>query len=677
MRHPYVSGHNGVLRFHPLMSFAKSCLAIFLSFAMAAPMFGQANSLQLENGHGFIYGLTHNYRVRDVHAVSFADSPRIDKLMRAGNIYLSLRDAIALALENNLDIESSRYAPQLALADLQRAGSGQLLRNVSTSISSGPSSASLSVLAGATAVNGGSGGSGTTSNSGVLSGLNVQLAGAAIPNLEPLGFVAAGFSHQTQILTSTTFTGTSALVDSYKNLTYGFQQSLWNGTQVQVAMSSVFNYNQNATTALFNPYDSGSLGLTITQPLLNGFGVATNQRAYHKAKNNLKANDLQFKNQVITTVASVVSLYWDLVTFDNDLKIKQQTLDLDSKLYEDNKRRAELGAIAPIDIIQAEADMKAAEQDVIAQESQVLQQEMILKNYLTRGGMEVPAVAAARIVPTDHIEAPAQEPVIPVQDLEAEALLNRPEVEQNNITLENARLDLKGVKNNLLPTLNATASFSNAGQGGAISNIPQPVVAANGSTTYQKLTAADVNAFLIGGYGTVLDQIFSRNFPNYSVGFQLTVPLRNRANQADLITNELSYRQAEIQDKQLRNSIRLNVLNSVTATRNARAAWETSVVARKLYDQTLAGTRRKYELGTATILDVVIAQRDDTARQLAEQDALNQYQRARTNLDQTLGKTLETYDVNIEEAKRGVVGREPDLIPPTPKPPVPPAQLQH
>src|ERR1039458_774925 len=114
------------------MSFAKSFLAIFLSFAMAVPVFGQANSLQLEGGHGFIYRLSHNYRVRDVHGVSFADSPRIDKLMRAGNIYLSLRDAIALALENNLDIESSRYAPQLALADLQRAAAGQLLRNVST-----------------------------------------------------------------------------------------------------------------------------------------------------------------------------------------------------------------------------------------------------------------------------------------------------------------------------------------------------------------------------------------------------------------------------------------------------------------------------------------------------------------------------------------------------------------
>ena len=656
------------------MTFAKSFPAIFLSLAMAVPVFAQANSVQVDDGHGFLYRLTRNYQVRDVAPVSFVDSPRIDKLLRAGNIYLSLRDAIALALENNLDIESARYDPKLALADLQRASAGQLLRNVSTSISSGPSSASLNVLAGATAVNGGAGGGGTSSNTGVLSGLSVQLAGSTIPNLEPLAYVAGNFSHQTQILTSTTFTGTSALVDSYKSLVYGVQQSFWNGTQVSLGLSSVFDYNQNATTALFNPYDNGSLALNITQPLLNGFGVALNQRAYHKAKNNLKANDLQFKNQVITTVAGVVSLYWDLVNFNNDLKIKQQTLDLDTKLYEDNKRRADLGAIAPIDIIQAEADMKAAEQDVIAQQSQVEQQEMILKNYLTRTGLDNPLVAAARIVPTDHIEVPAQEPVMPVQDMEAEALLNRPEVEQNGITLENARLDLKGVKNNLLPTLSATASFSNAGQGGSISTIPQPFVNANGGVSYRQLTPADVNQFLIGGYGTVMSQIFSRNFPNYSVGFQLTVPLRNRANQADLITNELSYRQAQIQDKELRNNIRLNVLNAVTALRNARAAWETSVVARKLYDETTTGARRKYELGTATILDVVIAQRDDTARQLAEQDALNQYQRARTNLDQTLGRTLDDYNVNLDEAKHGVVSREPDLIPPAPRPPSPTAR---
>jgi outer membrane protein TolC len=662
------------------MPFAKVSLAIPLCLAMAAPVFAQAdntaNGLPLDSGHNFIYRLTRNYQARDVRAVSFEDSPRIDKLLRAGSIYLSLRDAIALALENNLDIESSRYAPKLALADLQRASAGQLLRNVSTSISSGPSSASLNVLAGATAVNGGAGGGGTSSNTGVLSGLNVQLAGSSIPNIEPLAYVAANFSHQTQILTSTTFTGTSALVDAYKTLTYGVQQSFWNGTQVSLGLSSVFDYHQNATTALFNPYDSGSLSLNITQPLLNGFGVALNQRAYHKAKNNLKANDLQFKNQVIATVAGVVNLYWDLVTFDNELRIKQQTLELDTKLYEDNQRRAELGAIAPIDIIQAEADMKAAQQDVIAQESQVLQQEMILKNYVTRGGLDNPLVSAARIVPTDHIEVPAQDPVIPMQEMEAEALANRPEIEQNNISLENARLDLKGVRNNLLPSLSATASLSNAGQGGSISTTPQEFVNPNGTISYRPPGPGDVNQMLIGGYGTVLSQIFSRNYPNYSVGFQLTVPLKNRANQADLITNELSYRQAEIQDRQLRNTIKLNVLNSWTAMRNARAAWETSVVARKLYDQTTAGVRRKYELGTATILDVVIAQRDDTARQLSEQDALNQYQKARTNLEQTLGRTLDDYEVNLEEAKRGVVSREPDLIPPPAKPAAPGAALR-
>ncbi|MGD0871244.1 MAG: TolC family protein [Bryobacteraceae bacterium] len=645
------------------MSFTKPFLALLLCFAIALPVFAQTQGLTLETGHGFIYNLTRDYRVRDVSHVSFEDSPRIDKLMRAGNIYLSLRDAIALALENNLDIESSRYAPKLALADLQRASAGQILRNVSTSISNGPSSASLSVLAGATAVNGGGGGTSTPSNSGVLSGLNVQLAGSAIPNLDPILYVSGGASHATSILTSTTFTGTSALVASYKNLTYGVQESYWTGTTVAVGLSSVFGYNQNATTALFNPYDSGSLSLSITQNLLNGFGLAVNKRSYHKARNNLKANDLTFKEQVISTVAGVVSLYWDLVTFDDELKIKQQTLDLDTRLYEDNKRRADLGAIAEIDIIQAEADMKAAQQDVIAQESQVLQQEMILKNYVTRGGLDNAVVAVARIVPTDHIDVPAQDPLIPIQELVQDALTNRPEIQQNQITLENARLDLLGVKNNLLPTLSANVSMSNAGQGGSISTIPQPYITSNGSVAYKQLGPADVNQFLIGGYGTVLSQIFSRNFPNYSAQVTLTVPIRNRANQADLVTNELSYRQAEIQDRQLHNSIKLNVMNSLTALRNARAAWETSVVARKLYDQTLAGTRRKYELGTATILDVVIAQRDSTARQLSEADALNQYQRARTNLDQTLGKTLDDYNVNLEEAKRGVVGREPDLIP--------------
>jgi outer membrane protein TolC len=633
------------------MSRVQSFVALLLCLAMGLPCFSQTQGLTAETGHGFLNGLTRNYRAHNVAEVSFEDSPRMEKLMRAGVIYLSLRDAIALALENNLDIESVRYSPKLARADLLRASAGQLLRNVSSNITSGPSSASLSVLSGATAVNSTSGSSSTSSsNGGVLSGLSVQLAGSTIPNLDPVFYSQLAFSHSTSIETSTYYTGTSSLVASQKNLVYGIQQAYWTGTTVQLYSSNTFGFNQNATTTQFNPVDYGSLNLSITQNLLNGFGLAVNKRAYHKAVNNLRSNDLSFKEQVISTVANVVNLYWDLVSFDDDLKIQQQTLQLDTQLYEDNKKRAELGAIAPIDTIQAEADMKAAEQNVIAQESQVLQQEMILKSVLTRSGLDNPVLVAARIVPTDHIDVPEREPVIPVQELIAAAVKNRPEVEQNQISLENARLDLLGVRNNLLPTLSAVVNLSNAGQAGT-------AIPANAGPL-------GVNYFLAGGYGTVLNQIFSRNFPSYSASIALTVPIRNRASRADLLTSELSYRQSEIQDKQLHNNIKLNVLNSWTALRNARAAYDTSIVARKLQDETLAGTRRRYELGTATILDVVIAQRDDTARQLSEVDARNQYQRSRTNLQQIMGTTLDANDVDLEEARTGMVKRAPDVLPP-------------
>ena len=643
---------------------ARSVIAIALSGALAAPALAQTQSYTLDTGNGFLHRVTRPYRVHQVANVSFEDSPRIEKLMRAGVIYLSLRDAIALALENNLDIESARYYPKLALADLQRASAGQLVRNVSTNITSGPSSASLSVLSGATATNFSSGGNSGNGSAGVLSGLNIQLAGSAIPNTDPVAFVSSGFYHSTSIQTSTVFTGTSALVQQYKNLVYGVQQGFWTGTQVTVALSSVFGASQNATTALFNPVDTGTLSLGITQNLLNGFGLATNKRAYHKAQNNLRANDLNFKQQVINTVTNVANLYYDLVTFNEALKVSQENLQLNTQLYEDNKRRAALGAIAEIDIIQAEADQKASQQDLVARESQVLRQEMILKSVLTRSGLDNSTIALARIVPTDHINVPANEPIIPIQDLVAEAIAKRPEIEQNQISLENARLDLLGTKNNLMPTLSAFANLSNAGQAGAIANTQVPIYDGKGNLIGTRpLGPGDVNNFLVGGYGTVLGQIFSRNFPNYSAGFNLTIPLRNRANQADQITSELQYRQAQISDKELHNNIKLTVMNDWTALRNARAAYDTSVAARKLADTNLAGVRRKYELGSATILDVVIAQRDDATRRQSEVDALDQLQASRTSLERDLGKILDDYGVDLEEARSGVVKREADPIP--------------
>jgi outer membrane protein TolC len=643
------------------MSRLKSILSVILCFAMVLPVFGQTPEIKGSSGGGFFHRFTKDYLPTGVAAISFEDSPRIERLMRAGRIYLSLRDAVALALENNLDIEVARLNPKLQQANLLRADAGTLLRNVSSSISSGPSSATLGILSGANSLGSAGAASSSSGTGGVLSGLNVQLAGSTIPNLDPVVFVTGQAQHTTQPESSTFYTGTTFLVTSSKNISYGAQQSFLTGTQVTLYMSNTLGYRQNSPNNDFNPVDQGTLNFSITQNLLNGFGVKVNNRAIRIAKNQLRISDLTFKQQAISTVNNVVGLYWDLVSFNDSLKVKQQTLDLNTQLYTDNKRRAELGALAEIDIIQAEAEMKNSQQDVVTAETQVLQQEMILKSVLTRGGFNNPAVAGARVVPTDHFDVPPQDAIQPTQDMVAEALQKRPDVEQSQIGLEDSRISMLGTKNNLLPTLSVSAGLSNTGLAGSVNSLPTTFNSATGPVVRPR-NPADVNGFFIGGYGAVLSQLLNRNFPNYNASFQLNIPIRNRANQADFITDELNYRQSQIQDKQLQNSIKLNVINAQIALKQARAAYETAVEARKLQEQVLTGERRKYELGTSSILNVIQVQRDTTARELTELDVKSQYEKARVALDNVLGKTLEVQNVDIGEAQHGVVGREPDII---------------
>jgi len=632
---------------------------------LALPIFAQTPEISGSSG-GVFSGLTKDYRPHPVPTVGFDDSPRLDKLIRAGQIYLSIHDAIALALENNLDLEYARYNSRLSDANLLRAKAGQLLRNVSSSVNQGPSSAQLGVLAGANQL-GSTGAASSSGQGGVLSGLNVQLAGSAIPNLDPVLTGFWQFAHTTAPQPSSFVTVTNALISQYQNAIFGVQQGFLTGTTVQLGMTNTVGLNQNSPNNDFNPSTSAALQLQITQNLLQGFGRAVNGRAIRVAKNQRRQTDLAFQQQVVTTVANVVNLYWDLVAFNQSLRIKQQALEVNRTLYEENKRRAELGALAPIDVVQTEAEMKSAEQDVTVEESQVLQQEMLLKSVLTRGGLDNYAIAMARIIPTNHIDVPAQEPVALIQDLIRDALAERPEIEQSRVGLENARINMLGTKNALLPTLQAFAILANNAQAGDVNPIPVPVTV-NGTTTYITRTPATVNQFFLGGYGTVLGQLFSRNFPNYTVGLQLNMPLRNRAAQADFITDQLNYRQSQIQDKQLQNNIKLNVVNNYVALAHTRGAYDTSVVARQLADQTLNGQRRRFELGALALLDVMIAQRDDETRQLAEADALSQYVRARTNLQQATGQILKDYDVDLEEAVSGVVKREPDLIPLIDKP---------
>jgi outer membrane protein TolC len=529
----------------------------------------------------------------------------------------------------------------------------------------------LGVLAGANSLGAGSVSNGNAAGQGgVLSGLSVQLAGSNIPNLDPVVQMFWDVAHQTSPQSSSFVTGTNALINQYKQFNFGVQKGFLTGTNVSLNMSNTLGLNQNSYQNQFNPTTNASLSMTVSQNLLQGFGTNVNSRVIRVAKNQRRTSDLQFKQQVIATVSNIVGLYWDLVSFTESLNVYRQTLDIDTKQYNDNRRRAELGAIAPIDIIQAESEMKAAQGDVTTAQLRVLQQETIIKSVITRAGFDNPLVAAAHIVPTDHFDIPLQEAIRPVQDLIGEAIAQRPEVEISRTGLENSRINLLGTKSELMPQLQAFVTLSNNAQAGQVNTLPVPLIDAsgnpvllNGIPQYFVRTPATVNGFFLGGYGTVLQQLFNRDFPNYTAGFQLQMTLRNRSAQSDMITAELNLRQSQIQDKQLQNNIKMNVMNSAVALSQARSAYDTSVQARQLAEQTLAGTRRKYELGSSSFLDVLVVQRDTVARQQAEVTALNQYIHGRVSLETVTGRILDDNNVDIGEAYRGQVSREPDLIP--------------
>jgi outer membrane protein TolC len=640
-------------------------MKILLSFVLIGAAWAQpelisisTNTPDVEGYHGqsFLSRFARKYLPTDVPHTQFVNSGRIDSLMRSGNIYLSLQDAIALALENNLDIEYHRYDRRQAETDQLRASAGQLLRFSGGGIRAGFSSASSGVLAGTTSLGGSSGS--LNGQNGILSGFSIQAAGSSIPNLEPLAFVSWQASHQTRPLTSSVSTGTSYLVSSAHSLNYGIQKSFVTGTKVTVDLSQQ-SLAQNAPANSYNPSLSGNAEISISQPLLQGFGVATNRRAITIAKNNLSVADLNFRLQVIATVKNVIDLYWDLVTLNDNVRAKQRALDISQKLYDDNRKRLGIGAIAPIDIVQAEAGVQTAQLDLRQASAQVLQQELILKSALTRTGVDSATVMDAHIIPTDSIKVPEQEAIRPIQDMVAEALANRVELRVSQINLENNRINMKGVKNAMRPGLDVFVDLQNNSLAGTVNNLAIPV----GPDGLPLFSRADPNPYFLGNWGTVFSQLLGRNFPTYSAGFNLNIPLSNSAARADMIKNQLDYRQAEIDAKQAENAVRLNVVNARISLEQARAAYETAVKARKLQEQTFAGTQRKYELGTATFTDVNLLQRDVVTAQAAENNALNTYIKARNNLDQVLGQLLDVNNVDIQEAYKGKVNRPPNALP--------------
>jgi outer membrane protein TolC len=363
------------------------------------------------------------------------------------------------------------------------------------------------------------------------------------------------------------------------------------------------------------------------------------------------------KLQVVTTVSAVLNLYWDLVSFNEAVRIKEQALETAQKLYDGNKKQVEIGALPAIEVTRAAAEVSASKEDLLIAQTNVAQQEIVLKSALNRNSMQNVWLDDVHIVPLDHIEVPKTEEIRPVTDLIQEAGENRLEIERSKINLDSSKILLKGDKNGLLPNLQAFAELTNHGLAGPSNPL------------YNNCCGAP-NDYFIGGNGNALAQLLRRNFPDYSAGISLNIPFRNRAAQADYVTDQLQMRQTELQLQRAINQVRVDVKTALIGLQQARARYQTAVDTRTLAEQSLTAEQSRFRYGVSTVAQVIQAQKDLASGQDSEVQAMANYTHARIAFDLAMGRTLEVNHISMEEALAGQVQRE-SIIPttlPAPRP---------
>lgn len=610
--------------------------------ASTAPQDPRGPQLESERPHWYS-GMQIPYQSRYVPPVNVSNTGRMDALLRAGNLYLSLSDAIALAVENNLDVEIQRYEFSLAETDVLRAKSGAAILGIPTNVFGGIPNGAGPLLG--------------SLNTGLLA------TGAPSPLGQGLSYdpVLSGnlnYGHFTAPQANTVTSGVAGLVTTNRAANFGIAQTFAGGGTASLGYNNNVQ-SQNSFRSTINPFTTSNLDLNFSQPLLQGFGLALNRRTIRIAKNNIKAADYVFRQQLINSVANVVQLYWNLVAANSTVEVRKQAVSVAQKLYDDNKKQVEIGTLAPIEVVRAEAELASAQQALVAAQSAVLQLEAVLKSGLSRNGLASPSVTEAHVVPTDPIRIPEVEAIEPIQDIMSRALDNRPDLAQSRVQIENAEINLTGTRNALLPSLNAVGQLRNNALAGLQNTIIGPP--SGGTGLIQNPPIAD--PYFIGGYGGILAQLFGRNFPTYAVGVNLSIPLKNRAAQANVATATINLRQNQLFVQRQINQIRVDVQNAMIAVNQARAQYQAAVKGRVLQEQTLDADQKKLALGATTVYQVIQDQRDLTTAAAAEVSAQAAYAAARVQLDVAAGMTLQNNNVEFDEAKAGRVSRAASPLP--------------
>ena len=582
------------------------------------------------------------YTSQNVAPGVLTNSPRLEQLIHDGKLNLSLQDAIALALENSMDIVVSRYNPWMADVSLLKTRAGGYSYGTPGSISVGSTANLPSLLY------------------DPFISQTIQVADATTPINNPF---TSGIG--------TTSSGVFGLASHSAIYNTQYQQNFITGTSFTAAWDNTRS-SSNADN-FFNPYVQSSLAITISQPLLAGAGRFINRRNIIIAENNRKIADLAFAQQAITTTTNTITAYWELAYAREYVNVTQQAVTVAEKLYSDNKKQLDIGTMAPLDVTRAESELATDRQNLIVAQTTQLQDELVLKNYISKDPL-ASNLFNVEIIPTDKPDAPASIQTASFEDAVKEAFAKRPDLQEQYLNLKNADVDVRATKNALLPTATLSAYYSSQGLAGNsfITGAPsiiagQQIVNINGVAVpglYIPETVAPATGVAKDGLSTAQSQIFHNDFPTYAAQLTLTLPLRNRAAQADNVHAQLVKRQMEAQTQQIKNNALLDVRNTTIAVEQGRAQVQAASKARELQQQTFDAERKKYELGASTVYNVILTQRDLITAQGTELRALANLSEAKANYERALGRTLEVNSVTIAGAQKGLIERD-TLIPGT------------
>jgi outer membrane protein TolC len=556
--------------------------------------------------------------------VRLTGSGRLRGMIQAGTIHLTARDAIVLALESSLDLEIERYNLSMADWAVQRAESGGPLRGVTGASSQAVTLGSGQGVAGS---QGSSGSLGSSSSSGAAL---IQQIGPVTPQLDPVLSTTDAFSHQTAPQVVTVQSGVYSLVDNARSYNWQVSQGLLTGGSARLSYSDSY-LNESVPTDVLNPTSFISLGVSVSQNLLNGFGERVNGRFIRIARRRTGGASETFRARLSAVVSGVLSAYWDLSLATNDLKYKQRNRDVAAQFLADTGRLIAAGAAPAVDRINAESAAAAAEQALEVARNSVAVRQNALKDYLSFRAVSDDQLAAAQIVAIDPLNVPENDDLPSLHDLIAGAAGRRPEVALARLQMELAGITSEGTANGVLPGLSVFASTKNVGQAG------------------QAVPGQTPTPYFVGGVGNALAQTFRRNFPNGSAGVSYSAPLENAQAQADHAIDVLSQRQTELSAERTRHALAVDISSQVLALQQARARYKAAAESRELLERLLTGEEKKWVAGASTISTVVSARRDLANAQSAELAAAAAYVHGRIALDQELGRTLDVNDVSVDD----------------------------